>query len=258
MPTTGCNPFLALLRGLIKMRDRIWLFLKALATTNEGRSEIGGLFVLGGLVLEVWLAFKFRSPDKSFSEEWGPIIADIFVAGGVFTELYFGRKASDESAERVSQANERAAAAELQTEKLKAQFAWRRLSASQAAAISRFIEGKPKSCLQISYTANDPEANIFARDIGAVFSGHGWPVGFVAQSSGQIIFGLRIPILATYSQHVDLATSCMMVHKAFSEAGIEHSGQAPPTEGMSMGSGDEITYPCPTIYVGSKPIAAAE
>jgi hypothetical protein len=229
-------------------------FLKGLITTNEGRSEIGGLFVLGGLVLEVWLAFRFRSPDKSFLEEWGPIIADTFVAGGVFIELYFGRKASNESAERVSQANERAAKAELETEKLRAQFSWRRLSAEQIRKFLDALADKARLSIHITYTGDDPEANTFAREIGALFKKSGWNVGFTSASyAGEVAFGVRLPLYAP--PNLD---ACAIARIALSAASIEYSGAEAPKWFMGNGSGDSVTSACALLYVGPKPAPSPE
>jgi len=90
----------------MKIRD----IFKEQISTNEGRAELGAIAVFAGLIMEVALAFRFRT-HKSFLEEWGPIIADALVALGVYAEIHFGRKASNEASERVASANERAATA---------------------------------------------------------------------------------------------------------------------------------------------------
>jgi len=232
----------------MKIRDRF----KSLITTNEGRSEAGGLFVVIGLFLEVWLAFKFRT-HKSVAEEWGPLIADFLVASGVFVELYFGRKASDES-------NERVAAAELETEKLRALFSWRRLSYPQAAAIQESLAGGIKSSLSISYPGADPEANTFAREIGAVFFSAGWGVRLNAESyGGGIAFGVRVPAIVitgiplTDDRNVNLLNSGALVQQALSKAGIEFTPDQLPEPFMTISqSHGEVIFPCPVLYVGPK------
>ncbi len=160
--------------------------------------------------------------------------------------------------ERAAEATERAANAELATERLKSQISWRRLSAAQIVAISEVLDGLPTHSLEVSFANNDPEANTFARDIGAAFSKNGWRVCFVARSSNQeVIFGLRIPMLM-YQGSTELLTLCARVQKAISAAGIGFTYHPTQHWGMSMSTGDEITRPCPTMYVGSKPLPIVE
>jgi hypothetical protein len=131
-----------------------------LISTNEGRAELAGIAVVLGLLLEVFLAFKFRT-HKSPLEEWGPLLADALIAAGVFLELYFGRKASNESDQRVAAANERAAKAELAAQELRGRFAWRAINAEQKTKLREMLHGKVAEKIWVQGLKTDPEAEVF-------------------------------------------------------------------------------------------------
>ncbi len=230
---------------------------KELISANERYAELGAIAVLVGLLLEVALAFKFRT-YKSYLEEWGPLVADALIALGVYIEIHFGRKASNESAERVSEANDRASAAELAAEKLKAQFAWRRLSASAITLMSETLRNSERGELEITYFGSDPEATTFAHDVGLVFSQNGWTVNFVSGAyAGEVVFGLLIPMLrhADWDAARGLQSATRVVQSATSKAGIEFKDEAPPQPFMSQDEpGARVTYPCAHMYVGPKPM----
>jgi hypothetical protein len=117
--------------------------------------------------------------------------------------------------------------------------------------MSEVLAKEPKSSLWITYPGDDPEANTYARDLGAVFPKNGWRVGFIAASSAkEVIFGLRIPVIA----HPDVLPSCITARKAISQAGIEYTNHPIAFVTMAIGSGDAVTHPCTNIFVGSKPL----
>ena len=169
-----------------------------------------GIAVVAGLVLEVWLAVEFRPNEETAVQTWGPVVADVSVAVGVFFEILFGRwalhqgsalqqraeRALAEATERAGEAVERAAAAELETERLRKELAWRRVSPEQAHKISEVISRSdlPKFGLRIEHSANDPESITFANDIAEVFRKNGWPVLFMSTVSSFSFSGMMIPL----------------------------------------------------------------
>jgi hypothetical protein len=72
--------------------------LRAEVSTNETRAEWGAWAVVLGLLLEVIFSALFPV-GKTWVEHWGAIVADSFVALGVYIEIHFGRKASAASAD---------------------------------------------------------------------------------------------------------------------------------------------------------------
>jgi hypothetical protein len=91
--------------------------LKDRVSVDERRSKVCGWVVVAGLVIEVCLAVAFQE-HKDWIENWGPAIADILVALGVYGEIHFSGKVSAadeelrrEADEKVSEANEHAAEA---------------------------------------------------------------------------------------------------------------------------------------------------
>jgi len=229
--------------------------------SNEQYAELGAYGVFAGLLVEVVLSLIFRT-HKSPWEEWGPLGADILIAGGVWIEIHFGRKASEESAERVSAANERAAAAELATEKLRAQYAWRRLSPEAVKLLSDSLRESWESIgeyryrqLMITYFGGDPETSSFAHEIGSIFTQSSWTVRFVsALYTGGIVYGLLVPTHA----HSD-NTMVHIARKALFNAGVEFKENNPPRPYMNTSEGGP---PMPNlavqIYVGPKPMPEVE
>lgn len=156
--------------------------------------------------------------------------------------------------EKVAAANERADAAALETEKLRAQFSWRRLSAEQIRKFLDALADKARLSIHITYVGDDPEANTFAREIGALFKKSGWRVGFTSASyAGEVAFGLRLPLYA--QPNLD---ACGIARIALSAASIEYSGAEAPSWFMGNGSGDSATGPCAHLYVGPKPAPPPE
>jgi hypothetical protein len=164
--------------------------------------------VVLGLLIEVWLAIEFRPVGESFTQTWGPVFADALIALGVFFEILFGswalhqaselqqraERALAEATERAGNAISRAAAAELQTERLRKELAWRRISTDEVKKISEFLTTTPKLCLRVTHPANDPEAVRLAHDFGDVFRANGWRVLFIATVSSQGFSGMMIPL----------------------------------------------------------------
>lgn len=226
--------------------------------SNERLAEWGAFGVLAGIALEVVLAWVFRT-DKSLWEEWGPMTADVLIAVGVFVEIYFGRRASEESAERVSQANERAASAELAAETLRAQYAWRRLSAVAAKRMSGFLNasfeelGEPHGMrhLLVTYFGSDPEASNFAHELGSVFSQCGWTVGYVSASYvGPIRYGLLIPDARFSTSHLD-----KVARAAILDAGFQFEQTKLPHRHMTNPErGPLIAQWAVQVYVGPRPM----
>jgi hypothetical protein len=242
------------------MNDFINATNKQLEDSSESREHrafrFAGLVILG-LVSEVAIAIAHPAYD-SFWDRWGSVFADVLVAVGVAGEVLFGRMGHRRDAELqkrskklLAEANERAAKAELETEWLKSQFAWRRLSPDSIKLISDTLDGFQKMSVMITFVGNDPESNNFSHELGTVFKKNGWKFGFTSGSfAGAVTFGV---IIAQPSSKDEIA-ACAAVRTAASKAGVKFFGGFIPQWFMGSGSGESVASPCAQIYVGPKPM----
>jgi hypothetical protein len=218
------------------------------------------LLIFFGIVADI--ATVLYVPHEG-AEIIGSLIANGLIGVGLIIEyvvilraITAGGEAQREADERVgiaekqaAEANARAAEAELRTETLRSELAWRRISAQEAEKISETLSRSdlPKFGLRIFHAANDPEAVTLSNDIAAVFRRNGWPVLFISTTE-TIPPGMMIPLYATPHLH-----ACGITRAALQNAGIKFNGGYPePSGGLSMASGDEITGPAAAIYVGSR------
>jgi hypothetical protein len=248
----GCGP-LAVLRRAKNVKNASDTERNALLGCAERIETWCANLVLGAIVLEavVWVAPLCPSLFKL-----GNFIADAAVAIGIYGEVRFGHIAGDILKMRLAEATERASAAELETERLKARFSWRRLSAEQIEKFAGALADKQRLSIRIEYVGDDPETNLFAREIGSLFKKSGWNVGFTSASyAGAVAFGLRLPLYAPPNLE-----ACGIARIALKAASIEFSGSEPPRWFMGSGSGDSISVgsPCAHLYVGPKPAPPQE
>lgn len=237
--------------------------LEAASSSCEVWSKWSGVLVAAAVVFEFVIAWVHPSYNSSL-EGWGSFWADVGVFAGIIGEIFFSNTDSkiqtelrDRSNARVKaatiaagEAHERAATAELETEKLRAQFSWRRLSAGQIEKFLALLADKPKFSIRIEYVGNDPESNSFAHEIGGLFKTSGWKVGYTSASyAGAVTFGLCVPLYAP--PNLD---ACGIARMAFAAASIEIRGGSAPTWFMGAGEGDTILVgsPCAHLYVGPK------
>jgi hypothetical protein len=193
----------------------------------------------------------------------GSLIANALIGVGLIIEyvvilraITASGEAQREADEKVgiaekqaAEANARAAEAELRTETLRSELAWRRISAQDAAKISEILgrADLPKFGLRIFHVSGDPEATTLSGDIAEVFRRNGWSVLLVATTQA-IPPGMMIPLYAP--PELD---PCTIARAAFQNAAFKFMGGYPePSGGLSMASGDDITGPAAAIYVGSR------
>jgi hypothetical protein len=153
---------------------------------NETRSEFGAWAVVVGLVIEVILAIAFRS-DKSFIENWAPVLADCLIALGVYCEIHFGRRVKTAAEElqrlsdekiaeaeaRAAEANQKAQEAMLKLEQLRKQLGPRRIDSEIFLAE---LAEQPKAPLEILYSPDDPDSWNLALRTASLLVEAGWLV----------------------------------------------------------------------------------
>jgi hypothetical protein len=154
---------------------------------------------------------------------------------------------------QAAKANERsaslehdAAQARLETERLKAQLAWRILPQNLANALGTFLSTNTGQ-INIQYVANDTEAQYFAIQLINIFRKAGWQVAMMSVTKpGTVIFGIFVPDAQSPSTQI--------IRNALGSVGIRFSTQALPTSDTIMSSGGNISG-APILFIGSKPIS---
>ena len=236
--------------------------LKKLESRYEAYALRSGAIVILGLFVEVVLAVEF-SHGETFLEIWSPVVADILVALGVFGEIFFARKAKSiseklqrESDDRVAKATERAAdankladEARLETERLKAQFAWRLISPIQEQILRHSLEKLKGSSVHILVFMQDAEANNFALDIRSIFKLSGWRVSLTfAGFTGNFAYGLRVPMGSD-----DTKETSAIIRKAFEDASLDTEPLSIPDPFVESDADEnDAVLPWAEIYVGPK------
>jgi hypothetical protein len=166
----------------------------------EQLSAKATLLILAGVLVEI--AFIIYYPH-----DWPTVISTVVANGAIGLGLvieYFvilkaivvSEEAQRTSDEKIAEANKAAAEAHLETERLKAQFAGRRLSAEQRSAIVTSIRDVLGLLdVLIEYREGDPEAYTYGSDIAQMFKEAGidkvrvGPVIFLIGEGG---FGLHL------------------------------------------------------------------
>jgi hypothetical protein len=236
------------------------------ASINESWSKKAGWVVVAGLVMEVCLTAAFRE-HKYWFENWGPVLADVLVALGVYGEIHFAGKVSQAeeelrriSDEKVSKANERAAAAELAAEKLKEATSWRTLTNTETEAISQALKASgPASSVRFTILANDPESLYFAGQISIPFENAEWSVGYSFGSySHEILTGMLLPE-PSVSWPDEIHVVNRRVREAFIAANLRFAtGWPSPSTAYMTGGGEPLRTPIASVYVGPKPMPVLE
>lgn len=108
--------------------------LRASSALHEQWAKVCVVAVVAGLLVEVTLAAWHPSYDSSVSR-WGSVVADAFVALGVFGEFFFSKRAKHRQQELDRRSNEKVAAAQVEIERLRAAHASRALTKEQYEAL---------------------------------------------------------------------------------------------------------------------------
>jgi hypothetical protein len=250
----------------------------------ERRSAYATLLILGGILGEIGSLFIFAHVDVSVCEKAALIICDALIGVGLVVEYFCilgaietsgaiksaSEKAVAEAnnrladvevsngflAESTAMAVERAAQAELETQRLKALYAWRRILPEQVTYLRFGLAKMTGGSVIIRWFMYDLESNNLAEDMGAVFKLSGWKVRFSPESySGNFAYGLRIssPFARTPSDGEENERASKIVKDAFTNSYFDFDSLPSPTPHMMTGArGDDISSPCAELYVGPK------
>jgi hypothetical protein len=194
-------------------------------TQAPSRDAIGGLLITLGVGTEVWFANRIARDAKSVQE-----LSDEDVAA---------------SSERAAIAQKAAAEANLETEKLKAQFSWRSLTGQTLTPLSTILRSQPGS-VWIEYPHGDPEALNFAREFHLLFRAVGWNAGMRALMGSPFGFGIILPEPAGPSAHLTAT-----IRQAFTAQGIEFITVPLPPEAPAM-IFNIPPEPAARVFIGTK------
>jgi hypothetical protein len=145
--------------------------LRPVYEKNSTRAERFAVLILIGLAVEIASAFIL---EKSLLESSLTIASTTLILVGVWGEIFFERRAKEAGDGIVAEANARAANAEWETERLKIQFAGRRILPDQNRQIAESIRNKSAIFnVLIEFQAGDPEAYTYGIDLVNVFRDSG-------------------------------------------------------------------------------------
>lgn len=144
--------------------------------------------------------------------------------------------------ERAGKLEMEAAAARLETEKLKSIVAWRSLSSQEASEMGKVLSAKPGS-VNLRYMDGDPEALFLAIQISKILERSHWKIaaGAVKPANG-IVFGVNLPE-ADNPDRQTLREALSAAHIPFGSQPIVPGGVAFSLSTIPGG---------PTLMIGSK------
>ncbi|MDE2166635.1 MAG: hypothetical protein KGJ66_09905 [Alphaproteobacteria bacterium] len=195
---------------------------KSISDFNSEWADRIAYLILLGLAVDVGALFI---ADKCWYRA-AIIFANFLIAGGIFGELKFAKRARDADDSRVADAEKATEEAKLETQRLKATFSWRTIESVPFTELQTKLRSDPGSVL-ISCATGDFESKSYALWLSLAFRQAGWDVKFrEATFPGLIRWGVIFP------------QSEITIRRAFEAAGIEFTlGDIPGSHGF------EVTWP---------------
>jgi hypothetical protein len=150
------------------------------------------LLILFGILFEIFLLFWF--PHDKWERLWSAV-ADVFIGFGLVVEyivilraIVASGDADRQSNEKIFEAKQRAAKAELataeaklETERLKKEVAWRTLDPDTAGRLVAELSRRPSRVILVFISA-DPEATAYCAQFVDVFRRAGWKYEVVGRT----------------------------------------------------------------------------
>jgi hypothetical protein len=160
---------------------------------------------------------------------------------------------NERSEKKLGEANERAAKAERDTEKLRAATAWRNLSGREHRALAKALrESGPGASVRFSIVANDQESLYFASRISIPFRAAGWNVGYEFGSyMHEMLTGVLLPEPRDNWLEEAKAVNAR-VRGAFMAAEISFVNGWPMHPYSKISDNSALTAPVAWVYVGPK------
>jgi hypothetical protein len=182
---------------------------------NSHRAHISAYVLIAGLILELANAIIWYRGPETLAE----MAAVLLIVSGVWGEVFFANRARIAGDKQLAEYQTRTAEAQLEAEKLKAQFAWRFLPLEKMAELANKLRVTPAS-VQISYLQSDPECQYFAKQWWAIFRMAKWPVEMHGGTYGELWFGMILAGGAGCNDSPASLEATALVMNAISEAEI--------------------------------------
>jgi hypothetical protein len=220
-----------------------------------------GTLVIVSIIAELILAV-IQPPYESFLKL--SVLSDAGVAIGIVGEVLFAMWNNRIQTElrvrsntklagaiaHASDANERAASAELELTRLKAQLAWRTITTQQEMLLKHSLSELSGASVMIWHFIHDPESQNFSEDIAAIFRLSGWStIVQPARFKGNFAFGIRIP-----NARGEDEKASNIIDKAFTNAGLDFLPLDIPSPEMLAGQhgASSLGHPHTNIYIGPR------
>jgi hypothetical protein len=152
-------------------------------------------------------------------------------------------------------ANERAANAERDTEKLRAATAWRRLNQKQHESLALSLRASgPDASVKFCVLMNDQESLHFAQLISIPFKAAGWMIGYRFDSYAEgIMTGILLPEpRENWLEEMKIVNG--RVRDAFMAAEIPFANGWPPQPYMQTNDDAPLRAPIAWVYIGPRPM----
>jgi hypothetical protein len=226
----------------------------------------GAGLVIAAVIAEFAIAIC-HPPYDSFFERWGSALADLLIAAGIGGEVIFAmmgtrcqtelrRRSNDKVAAAVKaagEANDRAAKAELETEKLRIIASWRALAKKQHESLVIALRaGGSGASVRFCVLMNDQESLAFAHRIAIPFRTAGWAVGYRFESyTHNIMTGLMLPEpRENWLEEMKVVNG--RVRDAFMSAEIDFVNGWPLEPYVYTDDNTPLSAPIASVYVGPK------
>lgn len=169
--------------------------------------------------------------------DWSNLVLIVSLSVGVVATLlvvWMGRVKEEYLARDLAASQERVAHAELETQRLRAAMAWRRVNSAQRAALVAALRGSELT-VWTSWVGRDPEATLFRNDVDAALREAGIQTRYF--SGLDVALGFRL--VGPPGEDRDT------LERAFASAGLPFDLVEAPTRGDNLGG--------LAIVVGTKP-----
>jgi len=191
------------------------------------------------------------------------------VAVGIVGEVLFNIKNSriqtelrkrlskqlESAIQSAADANERAANAEKDTEKLRVITAWRRLNQKEHETLALSLRASgPNASVKFCVLMNDQESLHFAQLISIPFKAAGWMIGYRFDSYAEgIMTGILLPEpRENWLEEMKIVNG--RVRDAFMAAEIPFANGWPPQPYMQTNDDTPLMAPIAWVYVGPRPM----
>ena len=183
------------------------------------------------------------------------VICTLVIALGVWVEEVGAdaveAKEKAENDLKLAELKTRASEAERETERLRSQFGWRRLSPEAAKTLASVLRG-PAGKVSFICVSGDAESQSFVQQLKRAFHMAGWQSSVISGSYAHVVFGVRAPV----STEIGGDAWSKVIRAAFTAAKVEFDDLPISRWGMATGTWGEAG--AAEVYIGPKPMPWAD